>query len=520
MPPREVQAEQLRRDAARFARNQPHPAPQSNGDEGRYPNRIGSYSKGLPHDQLGEVNVQAYNTLLNAFASGDPDDFEKIPLSPAANCPHGRRRLTNPQAGLCFDLEGPDAQAMAIRPAPRFDSAEEAGEMAELYWMALLRDVHFEDYDNDATAADAVADLNRYSTFRSPKQGGNVTRKTLFRGSTAGDLLGPYVSQFMLRDFHYGTIVVSQKQQTAKPGVDYMTTYDQWLSIQKGCEPGVSRATQLESDGQGNAVQRYIRNARDLATYVHFDALYEAYLNACLVLLDVGAPLDPGNPYNASQNQMGFGTFGGPHILSLACEVAKRALKAVWWQKWGVHRRLRPEAFAGRVHNHKIGQKNYTIHQELLDSDVLDAVHDKHGTYLLPQAFPEGSPTHPSYGAGHATVAGACVTILKAWFDESTRIEQLFEPKVADAQGNSLQPYTGADKGQLTVGGELNKVGANVAIGRNMGGVHWRSDYTESVKLGKQVAIQLLLEQRQTYNEDYSFSLTEFDGTRVNISKP
>ena len=26
---------------------------------------------------------------------------------------------------------------------------------------------------------------------------------------------------------------------------------------------------------------------------------------------------------------------------------------------------------------------------------------------------------HPAYGAGHATVAGACVTILKAFFDTS-----------------------------------------------------------------------------------------------------
>ncbi len=38
-----------------------------------------------------------------------------------------------------------------------------------------------------------------------------------------------------------------------------------------------------------------------------------------------------------------------------------------------------------------------------------------------------------------------------------------------------------ADKADLTVAGELNKVAANVSIGRNMAGVHWRSDYTESV---------------------------------------
>lgn len=520
MPPRAVKAEKIRVDAAQFARNQAQPIHRSNGDESRYPDRIGSFSKGLPHDQLGEVDAQAYDALLNAFATGDTADFEAIPLSPQANCPNGRRRLTNPQAGLSFDLEGPDPQACTIPPAPKFAGAEEAGEMAELYWMALLRDVHFEDYDGDATVADAVKNLNRYSRFRGPREGGKVKRSTLFRGFTEGDLVGPYVSQFLLKDFNYGTIRIVQKQHTARPSVDYVTDYDGWLGIQRGCDPGVSRDEQLEHDGQGRLVRRRVRNARDLATYVHFDALYEAYLNACLILLDVGAPFDAGNPYNASQNQTGFGTFGGPHVLSLVTEVATRALKAVWWQKWGVHRRLRPEAFGGRVHNHKTNQKDYPIHQELLDSDVLDAIHGEHGTYLLPQAFPEGSPTHPAYGAGHATVAGACATILKAWFEETTRIEQLFDPSIADPQGDALVDYAGPDKGSMMVGGELDKVAANVAIGRNMGGVHWRSDYTESMKLGEHVAIQLLLEQTETYNEDYSFTLTRFDGSQVDIGKP
>lgn len=62
------------------------------------------------------------------------------------------------------------------------------------------------------------------------------------------------------------------------------------------------------------------------------------------------------------------------------------------------------------------------IHPEILNpaaSAVLNRAIGRFGSALLPQAFPEGAPTHPAYGAGHATVAGACVTILKAWFDES-----------------------------------------------------------------------------------------------------
>ena len=134
------------------------------------------------------------------------------------------------------------------------------------------------------------------------------------------------------------------------------------------------------------------------------------------------------------------------------------------------------------------------------------------GSYLLPQAFPEGSPTHPSYGAGHATVAGACVTILKAWFDEDDLIKN---PKKPTDDGSMLVDAGGP---QLTVGGELNKeVAANIAIGRNWAGVHYRSDYTESILLGEKVAIGILQEQALIYNEKFVCTLTKFDGKKIKL---
>jgi len=141
------------------------------------------------------------------------------------------------------------------------------------------------------------------------------------------------------------------------------------------------------------------------------------------------------------------------------------------------------------------------------------------GNALLPMAFPEGSPTHPAYGAGHATVAGACVTILKAWFKESTKLVDLgVAPVQPTDDGLALTSYTGADAGDLTIGGELNKIASNVANGRNIAGVHWRSDATESLKLGEQIAIGILKEQRACYNEDFAgFTLTKFDGTVVTV---
>jgi hypothetical protein len=234
----------------------------------------------------------------------------------------------------------------------------------------------------------------------------------------------------------------------------------------------------------------------------------------------MNAPLDAGNPYNspkpASTTQVGFGTFGGPHILSLVCEAATRALKVVWYQKWFVHRRLRPEAYGGLIHQTNSGTKAYPVDAQALNSQAVANVFTKNGTYLLPMAFPEGSPTHPAYGAGHATVAGACVTILKAFFDENTVITN---PVIATTDGTDLVTYVGADAGDLTVGGELNKVAANIAVGRNMAGVHWRSDYYDSIRLGERVAICILSHQSNDYNEDYSFSFTNFDGNLIKIDK-
>ena len=43
-------------------------------------------------------------------------------------------------------------------------------------------------------------------------------------------------------------------------------------------------------------------------------------------------------------------------------------------------------------------------------------------SYFLSQAFPEGSPTHPAYPTGHGAVAGACITVLKFFFDGACNI--------------------------------------------------------------------------------------------------
>ena len=505
----------IRVKAATYQHDLPLVAQTTNGDEALYPNRIASYSKGLAHNARGEVNLAAYNTYLNALNTGKPSDFEAIPLG--CSTPSFRRKLVNPQSGLAYEMEGADPQHMTQPPAPAFASAEEAGEIVENYWMALCRDVPFQQYDSNSLTLAACAELSNLSDFRGPKVGGQVTPQTLFRGLTPGDLAGPYISQFLYKPCPFGVNYIEQRMRTHVAGLNFMTNYAQWLSVQTGCVPSETESFQ--------PVRRFIADGRDIGQWVHIDVLFQAYFQACLILgtpvgtnvdpnsSGIGAPVNPGNPYLVSQNQEGFGTFGPPHFKTLMCEVATRALKAVWHQKWYVHRRLRPEVFAGRIHNHLSGLATYPIHSDALNAQVLGRVFSQYGTYLLPMEFPEGSPLHPAYGAGHATVAGASVTILKALFDGSFVIPNPVMPDPNDP--TQLVPYAGPP---LTVSGELNKLAGNVAFGRNIAGVHWRSDAVESLKLGESVAIRILQDHRGCYNEAFNgFTFTKFDGTTVTV---
>jgi hypothetical protein len=515
---RAEEAFRIRKDAALQEKQAPAVMQTANGDEGAFVSRIGNFSKGLPHNALGEVDSNAYSIFLQAMENGaQASDVERIPMG--STNPALQMKLVNPCAGACFSLQGADSHHLAIPSAPSVQSAWAAGEMVELYWMALARDVAFTDYASNAVTQAAVAELTSLSTFHGPRASGAVIPTTLFRGFTAGDVRGPYLSQFLLKPVPFGVQYVEQRMRTVQPGIDFLTGFDDWLSVQNGVRPVQSSTF--------DPIRRYIRNGRDLAQWVHIDVLYQAYFNAMLIMLappdasdqvtggGMGVPLNPGNPYLKSRNQVGFGTFGGPAIATAVAEIATGALKTVWYQKWLVHRRLRPEAFGGLVHNSLSGARVYPLHSDVLKSQAAAAVMTAHGTRLLPMAFPEGSPLHPSYGAGHATVAGAAVTILKAVFDESFVIPN---PVVASADGLSLMPYTGPDAASLTVGTELNKLAANIALGRNFAGVHWRSDYEESLKLGEEFAISVLRDQRPTYQEMFDgFTFTRFDGTRVTV---
>jgi hypothetical protein len=561
---RRLSARDIRIQAAEIAAERVWEEHVNNNDEVNYTDLpfVGNFSKSYRHDELGDPDPYSYGTVLRALESRDSVDFEEIVLA----SPTTAKKLTNPQSGLAFDLEGPDAQEYTMPPAPRFDSQQTAHEMGELYWMAVARDVPFINYSLQAgTSGTIIADAIDSLNTEFPAFGGTiaVTDQNVFRGVYYGEQVGPYVSQFLLKGnvdprrldgtgrdakegyLAYGAQAIDQRVLPAAPDTDFLTGFSDWLDVQNGVD-------KRGDDVFENAPRKFIATLRDGATFVHFDQVLNAYYNAAWYLMsepvgdqdlaanatgrpqvDAEFPKNVGNPYDPpltardSKTQIGFNTFGPIHVLQAVSEVIGRAGRAVWWQKWGVHRRLRPEEYGGRVQNHLTEQRTYPLDGSIVSSFQFGAGLARYynggelgadktfPSYLLPQAYPEGAPTHPAYGAGHATISGACVTILKAFFDENAGIQA---PVVASDDGSELLDYGGDDAGDMNVGGELNKLAGNIAIFRNAAGVHWRSDYTESLLLGERIAIGLLQEMSLGFNEkDAYFEFHKFDGNICRI---
>jgi hypothetical protein len=533
-------------------------------DEKEIPLYAAQFTKTLEHDPvtglLTKEGQEQYKKLLKALKTGNQKKFNEIIRASAQ-----AGKFINPQGAFMFSLEGIDSAFCSMKPFPPLQSAEAAAYLLEVYLMAFCRDVNFNDYgtgqctDADGldgsitqTAAQVLQDLG--AAYQGPRnKDDHVDTSVLFRGDTHGDLTGPYLSQFLLlslRDLYpaiTGIPALNQipfeitQQYAITQRREFGVTFQDFVSMQNGLVP--KKYTQHDFDTTN---KRYIINGRDLANYVHFDGPYQAYYNAVNILLSRGFPLSPHLPYstNSIKNEAPFVSMGAPDIYALIAGAALEGFKAAWAQKWRAQRALRPEAFAGLVHNAKVsGNNQFKLHKSLFalhdGIDVLELIKQHNiqqasplidpeqritpqdaATYLLAQVYPEGSPAHPSCPSGHATAAGACVTVIKALFDDRASIISKVTPvKVDPTDATQLIPLHNEGENDFTVASELNKLASNIAAGRNFSGVHYRCDAL-GIQLGEQVAIRYLQDHACTYAEPTfkGFELTTFDNKRIRVT--
>jgi len=522
----------------------------TNGDEELYADQgyAGNFSKTLPHDpNTGLVEPFAYQALLNALRAGTLDSFDLVPRG-------GPGQLAGPLSPLMFQMEGKDSPgARSTIVPPSVASAGGAAEMVEVYWEAYLRDVPFVDYGSNPLVALAVADMNKLSAYGGPKP---VTSQNLFRYPFIGCQDGPYVSQLLyqthsLDGAEYVPMINSHLQvadpvtgdvlpERKSPGVDYMTSFAEYLSVENG------NAFTAPNDPRSpiDPTKRFVRSVRDLGSLAASDSIFSIYFRAAICLQNLGIPTDPNIPYNLDPNKRisGFNTFSTAWLFSLIGRVHETEA-AAFFQKWYVHRKVRPEAHANLVDGIKTNRftLNPSMHPDLLNSSVLPLIFERNrqlnlkrgmvstdGSLLCPQELVGGSPSHPSSPAGHAFTAGACVTMIKAIFDlgtpehgnltpwPTTAPPPFQPPSIANANGSALI-QTGETN--LTLMGELNKLAANISEGRNMSGIHWRvSDNMLGMSLGEDVAIYLLNETTKLLPEKFKgFTLTKFDGKTITV---
>lgn len=270
-------------------------------------------------------------------------------------------------------------------------------------------------------------------------------------------------------------------------------------------------------------VPRYVYSGRALAEVVHNDPSFQFFYQAAAILGSLGVKPNPGWPVYL--NQGSFVTLnGGADIFNCVADVSQYALIHTWYWKWQHYRKLRPEVFALWINDVKNGlvpnKNNFDIADFIFSNKVLDDIYIQNNlwipnanSYTLPQTYREGSPTHPAYNSGHAIIAGACVTLLKIFYDG----EQLWStvPGVisgalsgipnavvqADAAGINLVAYNG-DITNITVGGELNKLADNDGTGRDFAGIHYRSDIQTALLLGEEVAIHYIQDMLCTMVEN------------------
>ena len=583
------------------------------------------FTKGLPHTDRGFVAPEVYrqfvdaieacpqfsNTVLQDVPRGPRDvlatdsTFDGAGLQHTFHCtgpgdtPFPVRKWEASHSGNRTSTHVADASRLTLPPAPSVGTDELTAEMAEVYGLALLRDVPFtaiRNFDETPGAAGAtpksVKDaLNQMLWFRpqepvtgifatkgDPLSENEKTRRaarlqgrsaldgqSLFRSSASGAIVGPYVSQFLLAGttetpadgiIGYGVHAISHRVAAFEAGLDYMTDWHSWLDAQNGADMGDLQHTKdTDRLAPEDKEPRFLTTPRDLATYMRSDELYQANLNAAIMLSgSTKTSLSLPSEDATDQNDRSGG-ISHPDLLALLSEVSTRGMKLAQRQKFNQHRRAGPERIAAMltlVANNDLDGLSASARQDLIrmfgelhQTGLLDQIsaHNaqqlKHKgnlvqnrgnlgetSLLLPMAFADGSPMQPSYGSGHATVAGACVTILKGFFQlfksedswapltlADVGMQTVFE---ATEDGTELRDSLD-DAATITVEGELNKLAANISLSGSMAGTHYYSDYHDSLRLGERLAVIVLAEYLTASTGPQKLRLHGFDGEQITM---
>jgi membrane-associated phospholipid phosphatase len=444
-------------------------------------------------------------------------------------------KLVDAHCVFDIELEGKYKSSFVIPPAPSITSLTAAAEILEVYVMALLRNYNFHIldpecifYDNIPTEAKTYRDtligylnlpgIKGHLPYQEFDSNNNITKDTLFRGIARGDLIGPYVSQFFYYETAIGNLKLEQKYQC--------------LDLSENIVPDISNSkyhfgkteqyfNEIWNGGlKSSALQtktKYMTTILDLAMYINRDQIWEAIFVTASLFLSRGIPIG----FHTKKRSPGFARFvnlGPVDLYNLMTKATKLAMNSTWVWKWS-QLRPRPEEMAYQIHLAKThNDSTVNFPEELLNNPILQEIAKyNNGKYLMPLGYSQGSPFHPSYPGGHATIAAAMVTIMKAWFN----CDCLIPAVVPDMTGDNLVMYklkNNDDIQYLRIEDELEKIVTNCSHSRNMAGIHYRSDTEVGISIGEQAAISVLEDEVNKYSDEIAFRFRKRSGEVVTIA--
>ena len=442
----------------------------------------------------------------------------------------------------------PDTPAgfhLQLPAAPRMGPAELAAELAELYALALVRDLPFEllqdphceiwiDASTHFTLHELLCELRSLSWFNDqalPFPGpvqtvlcsrtvcgdadqrrglrlngdGQLTLRSLFRGVVAHR--GP---QIRLSTLHVtDRPSCAETEPSTPPEAD--APMSQWLGWIERCS-GAS-LVQRGHAGQG---QEAITTPRALVARLNSSHPGRIYFNAALRLLGRRAPLDPGLEAALP------GAVSAQSLLSMMAECAERAYTAAMRMQGRADRLSRPAVTAARItallaREDQLGDSTSELAAcagELAGKTphLLHWVDRMNRAQRGPRG--EGPDLHlpslhddrPSHRADHvakAVVAGALSTLLKAVFD-SRRHARL---RMVGSQGAGID-----------IGAEADRLAADVALARSVSGTFFQAENYRDLRLGEAIACHVLRRRLEAQGQSLSLGFSNFDGQLVDLA--
>lgn len=499
-----------------------------NCEEEKYEKRSynASFHKGFQHNSVtGElVNTCEYDKYLEALLKNNQKKLAKIKLAKKFEI-----GLANPLASMSSVLVGAPQMKFDFPKPSNLSSKEHAADMVELYCQMLCRDIPFTQYDPNVSniMKDVLIYMNQpeflnHFNYSTPK--GSITTGNIFRGITPGDHHGPYMSQLLLLNFTLNGMSFPQKYSTLPTKMDAISnniTCEWGRNMKEMINIQNTTISNLPPVPTNFIEHKYMYSGRVLAAGVQTDYVYSLQFQAATILNALGAKPNPGWPKYKNQTPFITGS-NMTAVVTAMGEVSQYALKHAWFWKWQVYRKLRPECtsmWIDNIKNKRVKNKhNYNISKVVLRNPVMEAVKqynaewgpDFDKSYTLDQVYQSGSPTHPTYPAGHSVIAGAISTVLKIYYDAEQPWSSLPGLQIgsqnrdilptplngpviqADDTGDNLIDYTDSCINDMTIAGEINKLASNISLGRDWAGVHYRSDSIPGMILGEAIAIDYM----------------------------